>query len=268
MLKRVLGVAGLAFAVMTFVAGPAFADVLETIKDRGKLIVGVKADYKPYGFLDPSGAIVGVEPDLAADVANKLGVELELVPVVASNRIEFLEQGKIDLLIATMTDTEKRRQRINILQPNYYSSGTNVMAKKGSGLSLWTDLDGRNVCGVQGAFYNKKTGAEFGANIVAFAGTAEALTALKSGRCVGFVYDDSFLVSKLSEEDWADFEMALETIDDSPWGMAVAHGEDAFAEFMSETIIEWHKSGRIIELEQNWGVSPTPFAQMMHDKFM
>ena len=43
----------------------AHADVLDTIKERGKLIVGVKADYKPYGFLDSSGAVIGIEPDLA-----------------------------------------------------------------------------------------------------------------------------------------------------------------------------------------------------------
>ncbi|MET0313929.1 MAG: transporter substrate-binding domain-containing protein, partial [Hansschlegelia sp.] len=69
---------------------PAAADVMQTIKDRGTLIVGVKADYKPFGFRNPAGEIVGIEPDLAADIAKRLGVKLELVPVVASNRIEFL----------------------------------------------------------------------------------------------------------------------------------------------------------------------------------
>jgi hypothetical protein len=88
----------------------ASADVLDDIKKRGKLVVGVKADYKPFGFRDPSGAIVGLEPDLAADVAKKLGVQLELVPVVSANRMEFLNQGKIDLMIATMSDKPERRK--------------------------------------------------------------------------------------------------------------------------------------------------------------
>ncbi|HEV7820242.1 MAG TPA: transporter substrate-binding domain-containing protein, partial [Burkholderiales bacterium] len=92
------------------VCGPARADALDDIKKRGTLIVGVKADYKPYGFRDPSGAIVGIEPDLAADVAKRLGVKLELVPVVSSNRMQFLEQGKIDLMIATMNDKPDRRK--------------------------------------------------------------------------------------------------------------------------------------------------------------
>ena len=66
-------------------ATAASADVLADIKKRGTLIVGSKADYRPFGYLDPSGKIIGFEPDLAADVAKRLGVKLELVPVVASN---------------------------------------------------------------------------------------------------------------------------------------------------------------------------------------
>src|SRR5690348_7690691 len=83
-------------------AASAQADDLAMIRQRGTLIVGVKTDYPPFGFRSPAGEIEGIEPDLAADVANSLGVKLELVPVVASNRIQFLEQGRIDLIIATM----------------------------------------------------------------------------------------------------------------------------------------------------------------------
>jgi polar amino acid transport system substrate-binding protein len=115
--------------------GMAAADVMDDIKERGTLRVGVKADYRPYGFLDEQGNIVGLEPDLAQAVADDLGVDLELVPVVASNRMQFLEQGRIDLMIATMTDTEERRQVVRIVEPNYYSSGTNVLAPKSSNRS-------------------------------------------------------------------------------------------------------------------------------------
>lgn len=267
MLRKILGftaAAGLA-AVM---ATAAQADAIDDIKARGTLIVGVKADYKPYGYLDPSGAIIGIEPELAQDVATKLGVKLEMVPVVSSNRMQFLEQGKIDLMIATMTDRPDRRKVVLIPDPNYYSSGTNVMAQKAAGLKKWDDLKGKPVCGIQGAFYNKKTQEEFGAEIVAFKGTAEVYTALKQGRCVGFVYDDSALIAQLQDTaQWGDYEMALPTIDDAPWGLAVQLGQDKFAQFMSDMIVGWHKSGRILELETKYGVTNTPFAKAMHDKY-
>ena len=70
--------------------------------------------------------------------AKRLGVKLELVPVVASNRIQFLQQGKIDLMIATMSDTPERRKIVDIVDPNYYGSGTNVLA-------VGSDLNGPTI---------------------------------------------------------------------------------------------------------------------------
>ena len=79
------------------------------------------------------GAIVGFEPDIAKLVADKLGVKLELEPVVSSNRMQFLQQGKIDLMIATMNDKPDRRQVVGIIEPLYYASGVNVLANKKAG---------------------------------------------------------------------------------------------------------------------------------------
>ncbi len=264
---RLIGILVLSLIAVFIVGQSVQADVVDDIKKRGKLIVGVKADYKPYGFRDTSGKIVGIEPELAQEVADMLGVKLELVPVVASNRMEFLKQGKIDLMIATMTDRPDRAKMVFILQPNYYSSGTNVLATKKAGLKDWEDLRGKPVCGIQGAFYNKRTAKEFGAQIVAFKGTAEVLNALQQGRCIGFVYDDSFIIARLQDPKWADYEMPLPTMDDAPWGLAVKHGEYRLYGMMSEMIMKWHASGRIIELEKKYGIVPTPFAVKMHKKY-
>jgi polar amino acid transport system substrate-binding protein len=265
-IKTLALAAGIATLATAAVTGSAAADAIDDIRKRGKLIVGVKADYAPYGFLDSSGKIVGLEPDLAQDVADTLGVQLELVPVVSSNRMQFLEQGKIDLMIATMTDTAERRGVVEIIDPNYYSSGTNILTK--GSFAQWEDLKGAPVCGIQGAFYNRKTSEEFGAEIVAFKGTAEALTALKQNRCVAFVYDDSFIVSRLAEADWQGWKMPLPTIDDAPWGLAVQKGQPAFAALMSGLVVKWHLSGRILELEQKYKLEQTPFAKKMHEMFL
>lgn len=265
-IKQLALAAGMAALATGAVSGAASADAISDIRARGKIIVGVKADYAPYGFLNSDGEIVGIEPELAQDVADVLGVELELVPVVSSNRMQFLEQGKIDLMIATMTDTQERRGVVQIVDPNYYSSGTNVLTK--GNFTQWEDLKGAPVCGIQGAFYNRKTSEEFGAEIVAFKGTSEALTALKQNRCVAFVYDDSFIVSRLAEADWEGWKMPLPTIDDAPWGLAVQKGEDAFGALMSGMVVKWHVSGRILALEEKYGLEQTPFAKKMHQVFL
>lgn len=267
MIRRSFLAAAVALGGMLATAPVVMADVLETIKERGTIIVGVRADYRPYGYLSPDGGQVGLEPDLARNIAERLGVKAEFVPVIASNRIEFLQQGRIDLMIATMTDTEERRGAVNILQPNHYSSGTNLLARKGVGIKTWADLNGRPICGIQGAFYNRKTQEEFGANLIGFTGTAEVLTALQQGTCHAFVYDDAFIAARLTEPEWADYEMPVETIDDAPWGLAVAKGEDALAAAVSEIITDWHRTGYIIELEEANGINPIAFTRRQHEEF-
>ena len=54
----------------------------------------------------------------------------------------------------------------------------------------------------------------------------------------------------------------------APWGVAVRKGEPALAALMSGMVVKWHLSGRIIELEQKYGLEPTPFAQKMHELFL
>ena len=77
----------LVLASFTLLATQANAgnDRFKKVLERGKVVVGVKADYKPWGFRDSGGKLVGMEIDMAQDVADALGVELELVPVQSSS---------------------------------------------------------------------------------------------------------------------------------------------------------------------------------------
>jgi len=155
-MKRMFGflAAAATVALGLLTTAPASADQLEEIKKKGVLVVGVKTDYPPWGMRDTAGAIVGMEPEMAADVAKRLGVKLELVSVVSSNRMQFLQQGKIDLMIATMSDTPERRKVVGIVDPVYYASGVAIMANKKANIKSAADLKGKPVCALQGAFYN------------------------------------------------------------------------------------------------------------------
>src|SRR2546429_9843091 len=114
--------------------------------------------------------MVAFELNIALLVAEKLGVKLEIEPVVSSNRMQFLQQGKIDLMIATMNDKPDRRQVVGIVEPLYYASGVNVLANKKAGLKNWEQLKDQKICGIQGAWYNKPEAENYGADIVAFKG--------------------------------------------------------------------------------------------------
>jgi len=243
------------------VAGQCTNDVWNKVMKRGKVVIGVKADYKPWGYRSSNGDLVGMEIDMAKDVAAAMNVNLELVPVQSSNRMQFLEQGKIDMMIATMSDRVDRRKIVGITQPNYYTSGTNIMSPKALGMTSWEALRGKPVCGKQGAFYNKIVADRYGAKIVAFTGNAEAKQALRDKKCIAWVYDDSSIMSDLSSGEFNDFEMPLASEDDNPWGLAVplAEKDCIFGNFMSGMTFNWHQSGRLIELEQKHGIQSTNY---------
>ena len=272
MKKFIAGLAASAIALGAVAATAAEQctnDVWNKVMQRGTLVLGVKADYKPWGFRDSSGALIGMEIDMAQDVADAMGVALKLIPVQSSNRMQFLEQGKIDMMIATMSDRKDRREIVGIVGPNYYTSGTNVMSPKALALTSWEDLRGKPVCGKQGAFYNTVVEERYGAEIIAFTGNAEAKQALRDKRCIAWVYDDSSIMSDLSSGNYPDFEMPLTSEDDNPWGLAVAKAEEncIFGRFMSGMQYNWHRSGRLIELEAKWGIQSTAYLAVQNERF-
>jgi polar amino acid transport system substrate-binding protein len=249
-----------------FDAGEANADALDAILARGKLLVGTKSDYPPFGYRNEAGAVVGFEPDLAQEVAQKLGVALELMPVATATRLPLLIDGKIDLIIATMNDTPERRKQVAIIQPSYYASGVNVFAAKSAHLRLWQQLRGKPVCMIEGSFYIREIKERYGPEVTTFKSTSEMYTALRQAACAAAVYDDTALIAQLQRSEWRQFEMPLRSIMVEPWGMAVRLGESRLESIISDLVREWHRSGRIEALERKWKIPPSAFAEEMHHK--
>jgi polar amino acid transport system substrate-binding protein len=245
----------------------AKADVLDQIRARGRLVVGTKADYQPFGFRDAAGAIIGFEPDLARDIAATLGVTLELAPVTASNRIVLLADGKLDLVIATMNDTPERRKLVDFVQPSYYASGVNVLAPHSLQLHVWQQLRGKTICTIEGAFYTKEIEQRYGPELLMFKSTGEMYDALRHERCVSAVYDDTAIIGKLQDSSWREFEMPLRSILVEPWAVAVKPGETRLEKALSDVVKDWHRTGRIATLEAKWGIPKSAFADEMHERY-
>lgn len=249
--------------VVTACSSPEAKGTLDAIQDKGKIAIGIKTDYRPFGFIDEDGKNAGLEVDIARYLANEvLGSEdkVEFVPVVASNRIEFLQQGRIDVVIATMTDTEERREKIDFSE-NYYSDGAGLLTQKKNSLKSWDELKGKKVCGIQGSFYNKEL-TEKGIQLVNFTGTAEAYKGLQDGRCIGFVYDNSALAGKLLETQWAeDWHLPLPVILSKPWGMGIRKGDTQMLEAVNAAILKMEAEGYIVEGEKKWKIPVTDYTK-------
>src|SRR5216117_3062996 len=107
---------------------------LEIAKKRGKLIAGVKTDFPPFGTIDAAGKNVGFDVDVAHRFARALfndENQVELVAVTSGNRIPFLQSGKIDIIIATVTITDERREVVAFSEP-YFLSGSLLLVPRAS----------------------------------------------------------------------------------------------------------------------------------------
>lgn len=264
--------AALACLMAAMVAPTAMAqqppDLLDQIKARGKLIVGVKKDVLLWGFLNPqTNRIEGLEPDLAKNLADRLGVQLELVGLITAERIEAISSRRVDVMIATLSDTEERRKLMTLVQPHYYSSGVNILARKTEGFKNWADLRNRRVCGRRGAFYNRPIAVEYGADIVALYGNELAKAALRDGRCSAYLFDDTSISALLTDAAWgAQYEMPLTTINSVPWSVALhkSEGGGALEALVSAAIVDWHRSGLLVKLEKKWSILDSEFVKKMN----
>ncbi|WP_313951965.1 transporter substrate-binding domain-containing protein [Accumulibacter sp.] len=243
------------------------ADRLDLIEKRGVLIAGVKSDYPPFGMLDANGRLVGFEPDLAAALARRLGVRLQLVAVSSTNRLQKLEEGAIDVLVATLADTPQRRQIATLVEPSYYASGVTAVAPPHSHLSTWSDLRGRKVCATQGTYFNRPMAQRFLLELQVFNGTRDARLALRDGRCVAWLYDDTAIVGILGDAELPNYETPLPSMMVSPWAIALAVSErgSRLEHAISEAVADWHRSGWLIASEQRWTIKPSRFLAEMRE---
>ena len=245
----------------------ALANRLDLIQKRGTLIVGVKSDYPPFGMLDANGRLIGFEPDLAAELARRLGVQLQLVAVSSTSRLQKLEEGAIDVVIATLGDTPQRRQIATLIEPNYYASGAAVVAPPNAHLSSWSDLRGKKVCATQGAYFNRSMAQRFLLDLQVFNGTRDTKLALRDGRCVAWLYDDTGIVGLRNDPEWASYETPLPSMMVSPWAMAIAASErdSPLERAIADAIADWHRTGWLLETERRWEIKPSRFLADAHE---
>ena len=123
--------------------------VWNRIQQRGKMIVGVKSDTPPFSVMTDDNSFWGFEVDLVSAIAAEMGVDVEMVPVSAKQRIPYILQDKVDLVMATMTLTKKREARVDFSTP-YFQVGQGLITAQGSPIDGFQGLDGKKVAVLEG----------------------------------------------------------------------------------------------------------------------
>ncbi len=255
----------------TFLAGAAHADAtLDKIRQRGKIVVGVMLSGSAFGSIDPATQKpVGFNADLAQDLAKQLNVELETVQVQPSNRVQFLQQGKVDVLIASMEYTPERGEQLGYVPTPYYRVGGAVIVPKQSDIKRWEDLKGKTVCISQGSSYTRPVQVEYGAIPKGFKGSSESLLALRGDNCAGAVHDNTLLQPLVrGNPEWQNYRIVLPELNPAPTVIWTRKGEQDTIQAVERVVQGWHRSGWLIGTEKKNGIlPPSPSLTELHDKF-
>ena len=234
-------------------AGPASAGGLDDARSRGKLLVGVKTDFPPFGYLDPSGKPAGFDVDVARYLAKALFEDegrLEVVPVTTGSRIPFLYSDWIDMIVATMTVTEERRQVLEFSDP-YFVSASLLLVPAGSRVRGIEDLVGKTVAVIEGSVQEKDLAQVApGANRVAFRNMGEAVQALKTKKADALCQDD-MLVLALAKEN-RDLSAAGKPILPRPYAIAVRKGDLETLRWVNEKLSAMRKDGSYDRLREKY----------------
>ena len=243
--RAILGIVVAAAAWAAGVAGLAEAQsTLEVVKKRGKLVAGVKTDFPPFGSVDAGGKNLGFDVDVAHLFARALfndEHQVELVAVTSGNRIPFLQSGKIDIIIATVTVTEERKQVVEFSDP-YFLSGSLLLVPKPSPVKGLEDLAGKTVAVVQGSIQDKDVEQlQPKANRIKFGKVSEAVLAVKGGRAEAYAHDD-ILVLTLAKEN-ADLKAVGKPFIPRPYGIAVRKGDLEFIKWVNGELARMRRDG-------------------------
>ncbi len=191
-LKRIIALSLVALTVVSAFAKPKqkFRTV-EQIKKNGTIKIAVFSDKKPFGYVDEYGKYQGYDVYFAERIAKDLGVKVKYVPVEAAARVEVLETGKVDLVLANFTVTPARAEKVDFALP-YMKCALGVVSNDKDIARKPEDLNGKTLIVSKGTtaetFFTENYPQ---VNLLKFDQYSEAYNALLDGRGVGLSTDNT-----------------------------------------------------------------------------
>jgi glutamate transport system substrate-binding protein len=229
---------------VTFDAGTTMAE----LNEAGAITVGTKFDQPGFGLLNPrTQEPEGFDVEIAKLVAAKLGIEADNITwteTVSANREPFIQNGQVDIVVATYTINDKRKEVIDFAGP-YYEAGQDIMVAKGNPEDIAgpEDLAGKTVCSVEGSTPAQNIRDNFPeAQLTTYDVYSKCADDLKNGN-VQAVTTDNVILTGLVAGSPEDFELVGNPFTEEPYGIGLTKGDTEFRDFINDVLEDSFQDG-------------------------
>ena len=236
----------------TFDAGTTMA----ALQQKGKIVVGVKFDQPGFGQKNPAtGEVEGFDVEVAKLIAvgifggtvEDVDDKVEFIEAVSKNREPFIQEGKVDIVVATYTINDTRKQVVDFAGP-YFVARQDIMVKADdTTIRSVNDLNGKKVCSVKGSTSEKNLVAKAPrAETLLFDTYSECAEALGDGRVVAVTTDNTILAGLVQQSQNA-YKLVEAPFSDEPYGIGLKKGDDDFRDFLNDRLEEIFDGGEWAE---------------------
>jgi ABC-type amino acid transport substrate-binding protein len=261
-LKKIL-IAGVILAMMG-VSNSATADKLDDVIKSGTLNCGVVLDFPPMGYFDKDNKPAGFDCDYCIDLAEALGVKVNIQNLTWGDRIPSLISGKTDVVIGSTSDTLERAKSVGFTSP-YFVFKFQVMSKKGSGIKTFDDLKNVKVGAALGTTYEteyfkyadaKGWGRD---SYTSFKSENDAYLGLYQGKVDALISTNTNIATKLTTKEFKEFEAGpfVPNYDDVV-GIIAKRSEIAWINYLNLFLIHQIRDGKLDSRYQKHFGAPAP----------
>ena len=251
MIRRSTFLKGALMLAVVAAMGSAHADLLDDIKAAKKIRIAIDLGVPPYGMTDGQMNPTGSDVETARLLAKDLGVELEIVQTTGANRIPFLQTGKADIVISSLSVTPEREKVIDFSVP--YAHILSVIAgTKTASIKGFDDLTGKRLASTRGTTNDKlATEGAKGAQMVRFDDDATLITAIASGQ-VEFAATSPALIKAIRDSaPQRDIEVKF-VMKSFPLGIGMRKGEAKLQGWINEWIQTNNNNGKLAAIQKKF----------------
>jgi glutamate transport system substrate-binding protein len=232
-----------------FEEGTTMAELAEA----GSITIGTKFDQPLFGLVGPDGVPVGFDVEIGKIIAGKLGIapeDIEWVETVSANREPFIENGEVDIVVATYTINDDRKQVVDFAGPYFLAGQSILVLESNEDIQSEDDLVGQPVCSVSGSTPAANL-RDLGAEVIETDTYSNCLEPLRSGQAVA-VSTDNVILAGLVDQNPGEFKIVGDPFTEEPYGIGLAKGDDEFRDFINDVLEESYEDGTY---EEAWNAT-------------